>query len=148
LGALLMALLGWGGWCGAGCGCGVGGGAWFVRQVVDIIKKRKGHMVGQTEEVEIDIDALDNQTLRELDKYVSQCLNPTAPASSRKAAGAAPAKAAPAPAMAGGPATGPAGWAGAKAGSSGSDSDSDSDYDSDKEGLVASGAWDGTARPG
>ena len=126
--------------------------------MVDIIRKRKGHMVGQTEEVEIDIDALDTQTLRELDKYVNQCLNPTAQPASRTAPrppGAAPARAGPAPPTGGGPASGPAGWAGAGAGagaqgagSSGSDSDSDSDFDSDKEGLVASGAWDGTARPG
>ncbi len=119
--------------------------------MVDIIKKRKGHMVGQTAEVEIDINALDTQTLRELDKYVTQCLNPSAPPPSRKhprPQGAAPARAGPGPAAGGGPVTGPAGWAGARDGSSGSDSDSDSDFDSDKEGLVASGAWDGTARPG
>jgi hypothetical protein len=120
--------------------------------VVDIIRKRKGHMVGQTQEVEIDIDALDTQTLRELDKYVNQCLNPAAQPPSRKparAAGSAPARAGPVPPAGVGPASGPAGWAGAQGGvSSGSDSDSDSDFDSDKEGLVASGAWDGTARPG
>ena len=99
--------------------------------------------MGQSDEVEVDINTLDNQTLRELDKYVNQCLNPSAqsPASrkgGRPAAGDSAARA-------GGPAktaAGPGGWAAQKSESSGSDSDSDSD-DSDKDGLVLSGAWDG-----
>jgi hypothetical protein len=47
----------------------------WAGQVVEIIKKRKGHMVG-SDEVEIDIDTLDGQTLRELERYVTGILRP------------------------------------------------------------------------
>jgi hypothetical protein len=39
-------------------------------KVVEIIKKRRSNVVGNSEEIEIDIDLLDNTTLKELDKYV------------------------------------------------------------------------------
>ena len=43
-------------------------------KVVEIIKKRRSNVVGDNEEIEIDIDLLDNTTLRELDKYVKDAL--------------------------------------------------------------------------
>ena len=43
-------------------------------------------MVGESDEVEIDIDKLDNQTLRELEKYVNDCLNPKPQAPSKAVA--------------------------------------------------------------
>jgi acetylornithine deacetylase/succinyl-diaminopimelate desuccinylase-like protein len=58
-------------------------------KVVEIIKRRRSNVVGNSEEIEIDIDMLDNATLKELDKYVKDCLNPskpTAPAASKAAA--------------------------------------------------------------
>ena len=45
-------------------------------KVVEIIKKRRSNVVGNSEEIEIDIDLLDNTTLKELDKYVKDALNP------------------------------------------------------------------------
>ena len=45
-------------------------------KVVEIIKKRRSSVVGESEEIEIDIDLLDNTTLKELDKYVKEALNP------------------------------------------------------------------------
>ena len=51
-------------------------------KVVEIIKKRRSNVVGNSEEIEIDIDLLDNTTLRELDKYVRDCLNPSKPEAS------------------------------------------------------------------
>jgi hypothetical protein len=51
-------------------------------KVVEIIKKRRSNVVGNSEEIEIDIDLLDNITLRELDKYVRDCLNPSKPKAS------------------------------------------------------------------
>jgi hypothetical protein len=49
-------------------------------QVLEIIKKRtgKGHMVGQTDEIDIDIDALDTHILHELHRYVDGVFNPLA----------------------------------------------------------------------
>lgn len=44
-------------------------------KVLEIIKKRRSNVVGESEEIEIDIDLLDNTTLRELDKYVKDALN-------------------------------------------------------------------------
>jgi acetylornithine deacetylase/succinyl-diaminopimelate desuccinylase-like protein len=58
-------------------------------KVVEIIKKRRSNVMGNSEEIEIDIDLLDNATLRELDKYVRETLNPSkpkAPAPSKAAA--------------------------------------------------------------
>ena len=46
-------------------------------KVVEIIKKRK--KVADDEEIEIDIDSLGESTLRELEKYAAECLNPTKP---------------------------------------------------------------------
>lgn len=43
-------------------------------RVVTIIKKKK--KVNDDEEMEIDIDSLSESTLRELEKYVNDCLNP------------------------------------------------------------------------
>lgn len=45
-----------------------------LSKVVDIIKKKK--KVDDDEEIEIDIDSLTESTLRELEKYVNDCLNP------------------------------------------------------------------------
>jgi hypothetical protein len=124
--------------CG-GFGAGTGAGR-VVGQVVDIIRKRKGMLVGQSDEVEVDINTLDNQTLRELEKYVNQCLNPSQPPASRKGGrpGGGNAKGGAAAAAVGGP----SGWAAQKSESSGSESESESE-DSDKDGLTLSGAWDG-----
>ena len=48
-------------------------------KVLEIIKRRRSNVVGQDEdEVEIDIDLLDNATLRELDKFVKDCFKPSA----------------------------------------------------------------------
>ena len=57
-------------------------------KVVEIIKKRRSNVVGNSEEIEIDIDLLDNTTLKELDKYVKDCLHPKpkTPAVSKNAA--------------------------------------------------------------
>ncbi len=44
-------------------------------KVAEIIKKRK--KLGDAEEFEIDIDSLAESTLRELEKYANECLNPT-----------------------------------------------------------------------
>jgi len=57
-------------------------------KVVEIIKKRRSNVVGNSEEIEIDIDLLDNATLKDLDKYVKDCLNPKlkTPAASKTAA--------------------------------------------------------------
>jgi acetylornithine deacetylase/succinyl-diaminopimelate desuccinylase-like protein len=48
-------------------------------KVVEIIKRRRSNVVGNSEEIEIDIDVLDNATLKELDKYVKETLNPSKP---------------------------------------------------------------------
>jgi hypothetical protein len=57
-------------------------------KVVEIIKKRRSNVVGgaSEEEIEIDIDLLDNATLKELDKYVKECLNPSKPKASKASA--------------------------------------------------------------
>ncbi|KAJ1491490.1 hypothetical protein T484DRAFT_1742982 [Baffinella frigidus] len=48
-------------------------------KVLEIIKRRRSNVVGQdADEVEIDIDLLDNATLRELDKFVKDCFKPSA----------------------------------------------------------------------
>mmetsp|Transcript_13233 Transcript_13233/g.20784 ORF Transcript_13233/g.20784 Transcript_13233/m.20784 type:complete len:506 (+) Transcript_13233:221-1738(+) len=88
-------------------------------KVVEIIKKRKSSVVGDSDEIEIDIDSLDNATLRELERYVDDCLKPKASKGSKsvKSASKEPL------AMA------------SRASSSDSDSDSDSDND-----MVA-GVW-------
>jgi hypothetical protein len=49
-------------------------------KVVEIIKKRRSNVVGESEEIEIDIDLLDNTTLKELDTYVKGALNPNSKA--------------------------------------------------------------------
>lgn len=54
-------------------------------QVVDIIKRRKSNLLQNSDEIEIDIDTLDTPTLRELQKYVFECLNPGAATGARKA---------------------------------------------------------------
>mmetsp|Transcript_49014 Transcript_49014/g.129374 ORF Transcript_49014/g.129374 Transcript_49014/m.129374 type:complete len:562 (+) Transcript_49014:268-1953(+) len=100
-----------------------------MSKVVDIIRKRNKINVKDTEEVEIDLDSLNNATLRELDKYVSSCLNlaPSSPAAARRpGVTSAPMTSAPATPM-------------DKTHDSTSESDSD---DSDPGGLVASGVWD------
>ena len=66
------AAMAWRALCEGGAWRGAGAGS----QVVEILRRRKGHMMQQDDEVEIDMNALDKQTLRELDKYVNQCLNP------------------------------------------------------------------------
>jgi hypothetical protein len=98
-------------------------------KVVEIIKKRKANIMGKdSEEVEIDIDSLDNATLRELDKYVDECLRPKPQQQklSKQALTNAAQKA-----LGGGAAN--------QAGSPASSSDSDSESDSD--GGMAGGIW-------
>lgn len=99
-------------------------------KVVEIIKKRKSNIMGKdSEEIEIDIDSLDNATLRELEKYVDECLRPKPQkvsnskqaqlqSAARQAVGGMP----------------------ANAGSPASSSDSDSDSDSDG-GDLRGAAW-------
>ena len=84
-------------------------------KVLEIIKRRRSHVVGQDEdEVEIDIDLLDNATLRELDKFVQSRLKPKQAKPSQNAALQAAAQAA-------------VGGVGAAGRGNSSDSDSDSD---------------------
>lgn len=45
-----------------------------MAKVVEIIRKRNPSALGGGEEVEVDIDVLDAVTLRDLDKYVRECL--------------------------------------------------------------------------
>mmetsp|Transcript_13663 Transcript_13663/g.47400 ORF Transcript_13663/g.47400 Transcript_13663/m.47400 type:complete len:515 (-) Transcript_13663:7-1551(-) len=55
-------------------------------KVVEIIKKRMSNIVGNSEEIEIDMDMLDNATLRELERYVNECFNPKQKKPTSKAA--------------------------------------------------------------
>jgi hypothetical protein len=98
-------------------------------------------MVGETDEVEIDIDALDNQTLRELEKYVTSCLNPAASRKPPRPSAASAAAAALTPARPAGAGLGGGGGAGAGEDSSGSESDSE--MDSDRWDFPASGGRGG-----
>jgi len=45
-----------------------------IGRVVSIIRQRMPQLVGEDDEIEVDIDALDNSCLRYLEEYVSQCL--------------------------------------------------------------------------
>jgi hypothetical protein len=93
-------------------------------KVVEIIKRRRSNVVGNSEEIEIDIDVLDNATLKELDKYVKETLNPSKP---KPAAGS---KAA-ALQFAVQEVVGGTGIGGIKGGDSDLDSDSSDDSDAD-----------------
>eukprot|EP00960_Hanusia_phi_P009265 267907-Hanusia_phi.AAC.1 len=60
-------------------------------QIIAIIRKRQASVLADDEEIEIDIDSLDNITLRELQKFVEDCLvksrlKPAAASSSKSAA--------------------------------------------------------------
>lgn len=93
-------------------------------KVVEIIKRRRSNVVGNSEEIEIDIDVLDNATLKELDKYVKETLNPSKP---KPAAGSKSA----ALQFAVQEVVGGTGIGGIKGGDSDLDSDSSDDSDAD-----------------
>lgn len=44
-----------------------------MQQLVKILRKRHGHMVQDGDEIELDIEALDTETLWELDRFVRNC---------------------------------------------------------------------------